>query len=79
MCADCGWTTASGKYYPTNAEKAYAFVTGNLEFEEAHTALDDAIIETLLFALVWKRTKGKFEMGIEHFPFRIVGRTYNEL
>lgn len=79
MCADYDWRTASGKYYPTNAEKAYAFVTGNFEFEEAHTALDDAIIETLLFALVWKRTKGKFEMGIEHFPFRCVGRTYEEL
>lgn len=73
-CYDNGWRSASGKYYPTNAEKAFAFCFGDVDFEEAHTALEDAMIESMLFALITKKTKHKFEMGIEHFPFRKLGR-----
>lgn len=73
-CYDNDWRSASGKYYPTNAEKAFAFCFGNLDFEEAHTALEDAEIESMLFALITKKTKHKFEMGIEYFPFRKLGR-----
>ena len=73
-CYDNDWRSASGKYYPTNAEKAFAFCFGNLDFEEAHTALEDAEIESMLFALITKKTKHKFERGIEYFPFRKLGR-----
>ena len=73
-CYDNGWRSASGKYYPTNAEKAFAFCFDNVDFEEAHTALEDAMIESMLFALITKKTKHKFEMGIEYFPFRKLGR-----
>lgn len=74
MCHNYEWTTPSGKYYPTNAEKAYAFCFDKTDFAEAHTALEDAIIESMLFALIGKKTKHKFEMGIEYFPFRKLGR-----
>ena len=73
-CYENDWRSASGKYYPTNAEKAFAFCFGDLDFEEAHTALEDAEIESMLFALITKKTKHKFERGIEYFPFRKLGR-----
>ena len=74
MCYDNNWTTASGKYFPTNAEKAFAFLSTQEDFVEAHTAIEDAEIETLLFANIYRKTKGKFEMGIIFFPFRLLGR-----
>lgn len=74
-CYCNGWTTASGKYYTTSAEKAYAFVSGNHDFEESHTAIEDADIEGFLLAQVFKKVKPKdMTMGIIYFPFRILGR-----
>lgn len=74
MCQAYGWITASGKYYKTSAETAYRFVKGDIEFVEAHTALADAEIETELFAEIVKRSKNKYTMGIQYFPFRMVGK-----
>lgn len=74
MCYDNEWRTASGKYYPTNAEKAFAYCFQQEDFEEAHTAIEDAIIESMLFALIGEKTKHKFEMGIEYFPYKKLGR-----
>ena len=73
MCLDNDWQTASGKYFKTSAETAFRFFSETLDFEEAHTAIDDAEIERLLFAEICKRTKKKFEMGIIYFPFRELG------
>ena len=73
MCLDNDWQTASGKYFKTSAETAFRFVSETLDFEEAHTAIDDAEIESILFAEICKRTKKKFEMGIIYFPFRELG------
>lgn len=72
-CLENGWATASGKYFSTTAENAFRFFTGQNEFDEAHTALDDAEIESLLFAEIAKRTKNKWENGITYFPFRLLG------
>ena len=74
MCIENGWLTESGKYYKTSAETAFRFVTGQADFDERHMAIDDSIIESILFAEIAKRTKRKFEMGIIYFPFRILGR-----
>ena len=73
MCLDNDWHTASGKYFKTSAETAFRFFSETLDFEEAHTAIDDAEIESILFAEICKRTKKKFEMGIIYFPFRELG------
>lgn len=73
MCIDEKWETASGKYFKTSAETAFRFFSGNTEFIESHTAIDDVAIESQLFAEIVKRTKNKWEMGIEFFPFRILG------
>ena len=70
---DNDWQTASGKYFKTSAETAFRFFSEALDFEEAHTAIDDAEIESILFAEICKRTKKKFEMGIIYFPFRELG------
>lgn len=73
MCIDHDWQTASGKYFKTSAETAFRFFANNFDFNEAHTAIDDAEIESILFAEIAKRTKRKFEMGIIFFPFRELG------
>ena len=74
LCIDNGWTTASGKYFKTSAETTYRFFKGDNDFIESHTALDDAEIESELFAEIIKKTKNKYEMGIIYFPFRILGK-----
>lgn len=70
---DEGWVTDSGKYYKTSAEVAYRFISHNRDFEEAHTALDDAEIESEILASIIRKDKKKLKMGIVAFPFRIVG------
>ena len=77
MCLDEQWETASGKYFKTSAETAFRFFSGNTAFEESHTAIDDVAIESQLFAEIVKRTKNKWAMGIEFFPFRILGTVEN--
>lgn len=72
-CIEKKWETASGKYFPTNAEKAFAFCFKDYSFEEEHMALEDALIESALFALICKITKHNFARGIEYFPFRNLG------
>ena len=72
-CLLNGWQTASGKYFKTSAETTYRFISGRVDFDEAHTAIDDADIESEIFALIAKRAKNKVEMGIEYFPFKILG------
>lgn len=77
MCIDEKWTTTSGKYFKTSAETAYRFISGNLEFDEAHTALEDVIIESKLFAEIVKKKISNLTIGIEYFPFRILGTVEN--
>ena len=72
-CILNGWQTESGKYFKTSAETTYRFITGRLDFDEAHTAIDDADIESEIFALIVKKAKNQVEMGIEYFPFRKLG------
>ena len=74
-CKDNNLTTASGMYYPTNAEVAYKFIKGQDDFVEAHMAVEDTDIECELLAEVFKKVKPKdMTMGIIYFPFRILGR-----
>ena len=77
MCLDEKWETASGKYFKTSAETAFRFYSERCDFIEAHTAIEDADIEAILFAEIVKRTKRKFEMGIIFFPFRELGTVAN--
>ena len=74
---DNDWQTASGKYFKTSAETAYRFISGKADFDEAHPALDDAIIESELFAEIVKKKLSNLTIGISYFPFRILGTVEN--
>lgn len=75
FCKDNKLTTASGKYYKTSAEAVYRFVKNDNEFEESHTAIEDADIECEILAEIFKKVKPKnMTMGIIYFPFRMLGR-----
>lgn len=73
ICITHDWKTESGKYFKTSAETTYRFIKGESNFEESHTALDDANIESEIFHLIVKKTKGKITMGIDFFPFQQLG------
>lgn len=73
MCVENKWNTASGKYFKTSAETAFRYLAQKLDFDEAHTALDDAEIESKLFAEIARLTKNKWTIGIIFFPFRELG------
>lgn len=45
FCDKYGLYTDSERYYQTNAESYYRYIIDDIEFIEAHTGLDDAIIE----------------------------------
>lgn len=45
VAVDSNWVSAKGNIQ-TSAEKAYAYITGDVSFVESHTALEDVIIES---------------------------------
>lgn len=79
FCYDNNLFSASEKYFSTTAENTFRFITDNSNFEEAHTALNDAEIESEIFGLITKKSKNKYEMGIIYFPFRILGKVQNTM
>lgn len=54
FCEENGRFTESGNY-STTAETVFQFVTGDTDFEEAHTALNDAEIETAILFICLDR------------------------
>lgn len=64
-----GWITLAGNVR-TNAEKTYAFLSGDLNFIESHTALHDAQIETVILQkLLAKKKKIPYNV-LDHMPWR---------
>ena len=57
-----GWVSQAGNIQ-TNAQAAYRFLTGNPYFEEDHTALSDALIETEILAKCFS-AKSKIPYGV---------------
>jgi hypothetical protein len=67
--ADNGWITPAGNVR-TTAEKTYAFLSGELDFIESHTALHDAQIETeILHRLLARKTKIPYNV-LQGFSWR---------
>ena len=54
MGQEAGWITPANNVR-TNAEKAYAYLTGDYGFIESHTALEDAQIETEILHRLLKK------------------------
>lgn len=72
-CLENDMLTASGTFFKTSAESSYRYLTDKYDFDEAHTALDDAIIETYILSQVAARHS--ISIGIIFFPFRELGTT----
>ena len=70
MADDNNWLTERGNYL-TNAEVVTKYLSGDVNFEEQHTALDDAIIESFILYNCEKRKK-KHLSGILSNPWRMV-------
>ena len=70
-CCDNNFFTDSKKFFKTSAEVSYRYLIKDNEFEESHTALSDAEIETFILAKALKR--GKSEPYLKAFPFRTIG------
>ncbi|MDH3380755.1 MAG: hypothetical protein OEQ39_27895 [Gammaproteobacteria bacterium] len=67
---ESGWITEAGNIR-TNAEKVYAFLTGDLNFVESHTALEDAQIETEILQRLLARKKPIPYNRINHMPWKL--------
>lgn len=66
---DNGWYSGKGNIR-TNAEVAYAYISGQHDFTECHTALEDVAIEAEIMAYCWKRTNPE-QRGIIGCPWRL--------
>lgn len=77
MCLEQPLLTKSGEYFSTSAESAYKYLRKKYDFEEAHTALEDAEIEAFILSKI--AAKHKIDMGITFFPFKILGSTVDFL
>lgn len=72
-CLEYEMLTNSGDYFKTSAEASFRYLCDNYSFNEEHTALADAEIETYILAKVAKRKA--ISIGVEVFPFRKLGNT----
>lgn len=72
-CLNHDMLTNSGTFFKTSAESSYRYLKQKYDFDEAHTALEDAIIETYILAQIAK--KHSITIGIIFFPFRELGTT----
>lgn len=73
QCLNNEMLTASGTFFKTSAEATFRYLADKYDFNEAHTALDDATIETYILSKVAK--KSAITLGIMFFPFRELGTT----
>lgn len=69
--------TESGKFYSTNVETCMQYLTGNLDFTECHTAMEDVNDECqILLRCLHKR---KAEELLTAFPFQKVGKVLDKI
>ena len=73
MCLASNKMSNTGLYFSTNAEVAMQYLSEKYDFIEDHTALSDAEIETEILFYCLKR--GKIVVGIEYFPYKMLGET----
>jgi len=76
-CLEHGMLTNSGTFFKTSAESSYRYLQNKYDFDEAHTALDDAIIESYILHKIAQRHA--ITPGIKYFPFRDLGYTYDHV
>lgn len=64
-----GWVTEAGNL-KTSAEIGYRYISGEYDFEESHTGLEDVLIEIEIMAYALRQNK-KHEKGIINHPWRL--------
>lgn len=74
-CVKTGQVSRSGLYFKTSAESTFRFLLHDNDFVESHTAFEDVEIECEILIKAVK--KGKLEEGIQYFPFRELGTTFD--
>lgn len=72
-CVENKLFSPSGIYFKTSAETTFQYIANMYDFEEQHTALDDAIIEARILSKITSRRT--LPLGIRIFPFRDLGYT----
>lgn len=72
-CLENDMISESGLFFKTSAESTYRYLKQMFDFNESHTALDDAIIESFILSRIAR--KHAIDPGIISFPFRILGET----
>lgn len=72
LAKEMGWVSPAGNL-KTSAEVAYRYGMGAWEFDESHTALDDAMIETELLKKLFSLKK-QINYGIIAHPWRLVNK-----
>lgn len=72
-CLKNSLLTASAQFFKTSAETSFQYLGKQWDFQEAHTALDDSMIEAFILTKALK--KGKVEPQLGAFPFKKLGTT----
>lgn len=75
FCREHGMKSSSGKCVATSVESVFAYITGNAEYEEEHTALSDAMIEMRIFIKCYSLHK-RFTKNAHQFDCK--GRGFNK-
>jgi hypothetical protein len=77
-CGELPMISNSGLYFKTSAESVFRYLDEDYTFEEEHTALADAEIESKILLTAFRRNR-PIEKGIKPFPFQELGTTYDWL
>lgn len=77
MGKDTGWITPADNVR-TNAEKVYAFLAGQPNFIESHTALEDAQIETEILQRLLARKQTIPYNIVDHMPWKLAQRVHGQ-
>lgn len=64
-----GWVSEAGNL-KTTAEVGYRYLTGNIDFEEEHTGLEDVLIEIKIMAYALRQNKKRIG-GVFAHPWKI--------
>lgn len=75
FCHANNFKSSSGKSCATSAESIYAYITGNADYEEEHTALSDALIEMAIFVKCYSLHQ-KFTKNVHQWDCR--GKSANK-
>ena len=75
FCREHGFKSSTGKSCATSAESVYAYITGNPDYTEEHTALNDALSEMAILVKCLSLHK-KFTKNIHNFDAK--GKEYNK-